>query len=608
MRSFASACVLSLLICPLACAQPTASGSSVLAREAHLSVPVGGLDATQSRSEVVAAEGPGFSRALRVRIGGDAADSNATQLTLPNAARVEKGDVLLAELYLRGRSESGGPAVAMFLFERSTSPWTKSVGASIEAHPDPARFRKSVIAFQSAETYAPGEAMASIRMAFGRQTVELAGVSIVNFGKSRSLDDVQRQAVESMPLGDVRVTLDTSKTFQTMRGLGGNFCQPRYGHTEPMDAVGRLTLDRLNVVHARIGVPLEVWAPSPGVYREEGPARAAFQQLELFAKRGIPTVASVWEGPTWLLPGAREQSGKVMPRERYADCAEAIAQFLVRARDAYGAEVEYFSFNEPDYGVNFKFSGKELADFIAIAGPRFEALGLKTKFLVSDSANGSNLAAHAVPLLEDARIAKYLGPISFHSWDALSAPDSVYKGIADLGKRFGKEVWCLEAGHDSALWQADAPWDKWDNALRTAQAYARTIRLTGATLMDYWTYQDNYPLADKSGTTPYPVFEVMRSMGGVFARGSRVVEASASSRDLVVCGTLGPDGRRVSLLVVNTIGKGSVALSGLPKKAKVTGTLHQANQPPKSLDLRTDAEGRLNLDLPTQSVLALQTG
>lgn len=605
MRPFASACVLSLLIGPLACAQPTASGSNVLAKDAHLTVPVWGLEATKSRSEIVAADGPGFSRALRVQIGGDAADSNATQLTLPNATRVEKGDVLLAELHLRGKSESGAPAIAMFLFERSASPWTKSVSASIEAHADAAQFRKSVIAFQSAETYAPGEAMASIRLAFGRQTVELAGVSIVNFGKSRTLDDVQRQAVESMPLGDVRVIVDTGKTFQTMRGLGGNFCQPRYGHNEPMDAVGRLTLDGLNVVHARIGVPLEVWAPSPGVYREEGPARAALQQLELFAKRGIPTVASVWEGPTWLLPGAREQSGKVMPKERYADCAEAIAQFLVKARDAYGAEVEYFSFNEPDYGVNFKFSGKELADFIAIAGPRFAALGLNTKFLVSDSANGSNLAAHAVPLLEDARIAKYLGPISFHSWDALTAPDSVYKGIADLGKRFGKEVWCLEAGHDSALWQAESPWDKWDNALRTAQAYARTILLTGATLMDYWTYQDNYPLADKSGTQPYPVFEVMRLMDGVFAKGSRVIEAAASSRELVVCGTLGPNGGRVSLLLVNTTGTGRAMLSGLPKNAKVAGTLRQANQQPKTIDLRTDADGRLTLDLPTQAIIGL---
>ena len=107
--------------------------------------------------------------------------------------------------------------------------------------------------------------------------------------------------------------------------------------------------------------------------------------------------------------------------------------------------------------------------------------------------------AFDTPLLEDPSIAPYLGPIAFHCWDVLSASDASYTAIADLGKRFKKPVWCLEAGHDAQLWQMKDPWATWDNALRTAMAYEKTIRLSGATVMDYWTLQDNYPVVDNSG-------------------------------------------------------------------------------------------------------------
>ena len=43
---------------------------------------------------------------------------------------------------------------------------------------------------------------------------------------------------------------------------------------------------------------------------------------------------------------------------------EAIARYLTTARDQYGVSVECFSFNEPDYGVEFLLTPQENADFI----------------------------------------------------------------------------------------------------------------------------------------------------------------------------------------------------------------------------------------------------
>ncbi len=576
-------------------------GRPVLPPEAHLTTPVGGLERTRSQASVVPVTGQPFFRALRVVVGAAAEETNATQLTIPNSAPVARGDVLMAELWIRGTRPDGKPARAEFLFERSQSPWTKSVVFPVSAPAAAGKWRLWRIPFEAAEDYASGEAMASVRLAFGPQTVFLAGLRVLSYGRSVRLDRLMDEAAAAQPLGTVEASFDLRSTRQTMLGLGGNFCQPRYGSSEPMDAVGRYCLENLNVAHARIGLPLDHWAPERGRYATDGPALAAMAAMGEMARRKIPMVVSVWEGPQWMLPGRRE-SGRVLPRENYDECIEAIVRFLTEAKRRHGAEADYFSFNEPDYGVNFRFSPREMADFIRIAGPKFRAAGLKTRFVVADTANGTNLYNYARSLLQDASIAAYLGPIAFHSWDALGATDEAYARIAELGRQYRKPVWCLEAGHDAQLWQARDPWGTWENALRTALAYERTLRLTGAELMDYWTYQDNYPLVDGKTSRPYPVFHVMRSMERVFARGSKVVVPRLTSEELRAIGTVGPGAGRFAALLVNPIGPGRAVLKGLPPGARVTIETHAAREQNSRREAAVGRDGTLEVPLGSRSV------
>jgi len=390
-------------------------------------------------------------------------------------------------------------------------------------------------------------------------------------------------------------------------GLGGNFCQPRYGATEPLDAVGRYTLANLRVAHARIGIPLNSWAPEKGVYRDEGPAHAALLQMQEMARRKIPIAGSVWEGPIWMLGGRREQSGRTLAPEMYGDCIEAVGQFLVAARDNYGAAVDYFSFNEPDYGVNFKFTPEQMAAFIRRAGPYFKSLNLKTKFLVGDTANASNFVSYARPLLRDAEIQPYLGPLAFHCWDVLSAPDARYAEIAALGKETGKSVWCTEAGHDAQLWTQPNPWVSWENALRTALAYEKTVRLTDASLMDYWTYQNNYPLVQPDGSRPYPVFAVMRQMEQVLAAKSKAASASSENEDVRLLATAGPRTGKFAVLLINTIGAGAVTLTGLPANASVTVETNTAASQGQSRSMQVDRRGSLVVAAPTRSIVSVRS-
>ena len=508
-----------------------------------------------------------------------------------------------------GRPPTGqGRAQTEFLFEKATSPWTKSVMMGVSTLPQSEQWKRVLIPFVSVGDFPPGEAMVSFRFGFEPQSLEVAGLRVVNFAATKTFDDLQAMVVDRTPLGKVTVTVHLQDTRQTMDGFGGNFAQPRYGSGEPMDAVGRYNLDHLRVVHARVGIPLNHWTPEQGVYRDDGPARAALLQMQQMAARKIPITGSIWEGPTWMLPGQPEQP-RNLPRERYADCIEAIGQFLVTARDAFGVTVDYLSFNEPDYGVNFRFSPAELADFIRLAGPRFAALGLPTRFLTADTATGGHFADYARPLLEDSGIAPYLGPLAFHCWDALGATEAAYTDIAALGRQYGKPVWCTEAGHDSALWRAPNPWASWENALRTALAYERTLRLSGASQMDYWTYQDNYPLVNKTDSQPYPVWHVLHQMEQVFAAGSRVAAATVGGEDLKVLPTVGPQPGQFALLLVNQVGPGQAILTGLPPDTALAVVQSTAEAQARAVAeaVRTDDAGRVTVDLPARSVVTLRT-
>ncbi|HEY0866481.1 MAG TPA: hypothetical protein VGE01_03835 [Fimbriimonas sp.] len=580
-------------------------GTPVLPPDEHLRATVSGLERTDAARKVVPVAGKAFARALQVTVRRHNAETNATQLSMPVSTPVRQGDVLLATFWLRGSAAAGKtPARVEFLFERTENPWTKSVTHPASSARDPKVWRKVLVPFRSAETYKAREAMVSLRFAFQPQTVEIGGLSVVNYGRSRSLDSLVDYAIAQNPVGRTQVSVNLNATKQTMMGFGGNFCQPRYGATEPMDAVGRYVLGHLDVVHARIGLPLNNWNPEPGVFKDDAQARASLLALKQMAERKIPTVASIWEGPIWMLGGQREQSGRTLPPDRYDECIDAVARYLVLARDKYGANVQYFSFNEPDYGVNFKFTPKQMADFVRQAGPEFARRGLKTKFLVGDTANGSNFYDYAEPLLEDKSIAPYLGPLAFHSWDALGASDLAYTRIAELGRKHGKPVWCLEAGHDAALWQSPNPWESWDNALRTALAYERTLRLTGASLMDYWTYQDNYPLVNKAGNRPFPVFHVMRQMERVFPRGSKIAVARSAHDELQAIASKRVGGR-FAVLLINPVGAGRATLTGLPPGAKVTVATSDRTAQNRNSAAVVNRAGRLDVVVPTRSVVSV---
>jgi len=175
-----------------------------------------------------------------------------------------------------------------------------------------------------------------------------------------------------------------------------------------------------------------------------------------------------------------------------------------------------------------------------------------------------------------------------------------------MGRAAGKPIWCTEAGHDAQLWTKSNPWAGWDNALSTALAYEKTLRTTGASLMDYWTYQNNYPIVQPDGKRPYPVFHVMKAMEGVLAAQSKVAEATSDNEELHILATAGPHPGKFALLLINPIGAGKVTLSGLTPGATVTVEESTAAEQGKTTRATVDASGKLIVALHTRSVVCVR--
>ncbi|MCU0316593.1 MAG: hypothetical protein MUC92_08370 [Fimbriimonadaceae bacterium] len=538
-------------------------GTAVVGPRDLLTTPVTGIERTSTTTQVVPITSQPFREALLVKVGRGDPETNATQLTILNKSAVSQGDLLLATFWMRGTRIDGNSSVLEFYFEKATDPWTKSVVRMVRAPQNPIAWRKVEIPFVSAQSYGPGEAMFSFRFAFAAQEVFLAGFTVENYQKTLTLEQLYSKVYGASSPEPVTLTFNKSQKYQTLAGLGGNFCQPRYGSQEAMDGVGKKILESLDVKAARIGIPLNHWAPQRGLYSEKGQARASFEAMKQLKSKGIPVMASVWEPPRWLMGGSQEQGGLSIPAAEWNTLIEIIGEYLRTAKEYYGVQPDYFSFNEPDYGINVKLSPQEYVRFIRDARKAWEAKGIKIKFLIGDTAGGAALPPYVEAKMAASDLQDVLGPIAYHTWDALSVEASTYEKIRDLGRKFNKPIWGTEAGHDAQLWQRPDPWASWENALRLTKAYARSARLSGASRLDYWTYQDNYTLVDPKSLAPYPAFHAMKMMETAFAPGWSVINSSITSDDVEHLASLDPTGRKMAILLANETGPKTLTIAGM---------------------------------------------
>jgi len=334
----------------------------------------------------------------------------------------------------------------------------------------------------------------------------------------------------------VAVVVDPSAVGQRIREVGGgNFVHRFGGVRQALDPVGRLNLDTLEMSVARVRMDLDTWEPVNDdddpqrinweVFQDTGYNHATFLLMQELSARGITLIASSWAVPGWLVENPEADRQQIIREGRVPEAIEMIAAWLLAARDEYGVEVAYVSFNEADYGVNVRLSPEEYGALIAEAGPRFAELGLETKWLLADATSLGACYLYARGIWEQVEAWPYLGPLACHSWDGLSVPEATLERLGVYADELERELWITEGGWDFNLWQRSEELSTWDNALKLAVDYSRVLKSGRATTVLYWQMSGNdYNLND--GTHAYPSLEMLAQYARAFPPGSRVVGTS----------------------------------------------------------------------------------
>ena len=330
---------------------------------------------------------------------------------------------------------------------------------------------------------------------------------------------------------------------QKMVSIGGNYCQANYTNNA-WDAIGEVTLEEFRPSHVRLALPLQFknlnYAEYKGKKIVEQPAVITLLETMKRMKNeyGVSNFTiSAWRVADELVENPEARSQRKIKHEKYSEVIDMIESFLLKAKNDYGVEADYFSFNESDGGWMTIFSPEETIRFFKMAGERFKKAGLKTKFLWADTAQTLGTVEFATMIAADSTIWKYLGPLCFHSWWSERIPNSEFERIAAYAKAWNKQVWCSELGFDAMSHKIKGMNASWDYAFRFAKISHRMLKHAEVAVSMYWTWQNNYAIMSADTKTKYPSYYITRHQTDFLNSGVQIIHSISSSPDILsICG------------------------------------------------------------------------
>lgn len=286
---------------------------------------------------------------------------------------------------------------------------------------------------------------------------------------------------------------------EIFEGWGGNFV---FNTTAPETD---WLLSQLRVTWARAGMDLAQWEPANdnassssinwNYFEQRLLSGAVAQQFEIARKlkaRQLPLILSVWYLPRWMQPGG---NGAKVPAEHWNELLESIGAWLLMARDRFGFEADYFSFNEPDLGVYVLQSPEEHRDAVKSIGQYLASLGLKTKLLIGDTANPSN-PSYVDALAADTQALQVAGPVAFHTWNG-STPEN-YRRWRQTARTLRRPLLATEVGSDPAAWHYPSIFWSYGYALDDLANYFGFLQHARPQSALQWELTSDYPLARRN--------------------------------------------------------------------------------------------------------------
>ncbi len=122
-----------------------------------------------------------FARALRVDRATASDTTFAAALLWPTTAPINKGDLLVATLYVRNATPKQGVLNLDLTFQLRAEPYTPTFSSAMPV--DSGTWRKYAIPFRAVQDLPAGGTTLQVRYSLAKQSFEVGGVAVVNYGQ-----------------------------------------------------------------------------------------------------------------------------------------------------------------------------------------------------------------------------------------------------------------------------------------------------------------------------------------------------------------------------------------------------------------------------------------
>lgn len=173
-------------------ANAVADGTPLVSGDVVDDFQYGGAKAENGRLEHVSVKGQSFDRAIRLITTNDPGMEWGIQATLQTDFPVKRGDVLLARFWMRCVDSMTGEGFTGFVFEQNQPPHDKAAELRVGAGRE---WLQCFVPFKADRDFKAGEAQICFRGGFDRQTIEIGGFELIDYGPDGDLDALPRTHV-----------------------------------------------------------------------------------------------------------------------------------------------------------------------------------------------------------------------------------------------------------------------------------------------------------------------------------------------------------------------------------------------------------------------------